>query len=313
MRKRVARRRRAPIGATTALVASLAGGGCAAERALAFPSPEAAVESLVDALRAHDVDRARAILGPGAHEVLSSGDAEADRRTRETFLAYFDEHHRLVSGSEAGMTLLLGRTEWPMPIPLVDDGGEWSFDTEAGLDEILTRRIGRNELDAIEVCRAFVDAQREYAALDPDGDGVAAYAERVFSDPGTRNGLYWPTAPGEPPSPLGERVAAAVEEGYPAAGAASGGPRPFHGYFYKLLKSQDSSAPGGALDYVVDGMLVSGFALLAYPAEYGNSGIMTFLVHHSGVIWETDLGDATARIARGIDSLGPGRGWSEVE
>jgi hypothetical protein len=297
-----------------AVLSSIAG-GCATVSidAEEFASAEQAVESLVAALRANDTARVHAILGPGAEEVLSSGDDVADRNAIEAFLGSFDDGHRLVTAADgAGTTLVVGPTDWPLAIPLVERGGRWSFDTEAGLDELLSRRIGPNELDAVQVCLAIVDAQREFAAMDPDGDGVQEYARKFRSDNGKRNGLYWPAADGEPQSPLGLLIATVEEQGYGLSRATSGAPRPYHGYFFRILHAQGPAAEGGAFEYVVNGRMLGGFAVVAHPAVYANSGIKTFLVNHQGVVFETDLGESTARSARGMTSFDPGAGWSRV-
>jgi hypothetical protein len=219
--------------------------------------------------------------------------AVADRQRRETFLTTYDEAHRLVSQPDGSVVLHIGTQSWPSPIPLVKDGEAWRFDTPSGIDEVLNRRTGANELATIQVCLAIVDAQREYAMQDRDGDGLQAYVEQFVSDPGTKNGLYWETQAGEEPSPLGVLFLQASQEGYATARAADDGPRPYHGYYYRLLRSQGAHASGGAFDYVVRGKMLGGFAVAAYPADYGNSGVMTFLVHHDGVVYQKDLGPDT--------------------
>ena len=206
-------------------------------------------------------------------------------------------------------TLIAGDDDWPFPIPLVNKGGQWQFNTEAGLDEILRRRIGRNELSVIQVSLAYVQAQNEYASLDPGGLGPHVYAQRIVSRPGKKDGLYWPTAEGETPSPLGELAAKASAEGYKTGSA----PIPYHGYYYRILKSQGPGAPGGAYDYLVDGKMIGGFALLAFPAEYGNSGIMTFMVNQDGTVYQKDLGPKTTDLARTIELFAPDQTWTEVE
>ena len=278
-----------------------------------FGSADAAVEELIAALRAGDMDEAAEILGGRADDVLRSGDEVADRNGIATFLASYDEKHRLVPGADGGTNLVVGSTDWPMPIPLVEEDGGWFFDTEAGLDELLSRRIGRNELDAMQVCLAIVDAQREFASSDPDGDGVQEYARKFLSDEGKYNGLYWPAKAGEPQSPLGLLVAEADEQGYARQRRESATPIPYHGYFFRLLESQGPSADGGEFDYVVNGRMLGGFAVVAYPAEYANSGIMTFMVNHAGTVFEKDLGDMTPETARQIKVFSPGAGWKKVQ
>jgi hypothetical protein len=297
-------------GCAALLVATIAG-SCASTPESDFTSAEQAVDALIAALRANDTEKLHVILGPAADEVLSSGDPIADQNGVATFLASYDEAHKLVANADGAMTLTVGSSEWPMPIPVVANGAHWSFDTEAGADELLSRRIGRNELDAVQVCLAVVDAEREYALEDRDGDGVQEYAEKFWSDPGKKNGLYWPTQEGEPPSPLGELAADAEDHGYKAVKSGEG-PRPYRGYYFKILTSQAASAEGGEFDYVVNGQMIGGFALVAYPAEYANSGIMTFIVNHAGVVYEKDLGEMTAETARSITKFGPGAGWVKV-
>ncbi len=286
--------------------------GCAGSRQTTFGSADLAVQSLIAAIRADDRDQLERILGPEADSVLSSGDPVSDRNGVEDFLQAFDDKHQLVEGEEGVMTLQIGNSDWPLPIPIVRKGEKWRFDTASGLDEIFARRIGRNELRAILVCRAIVDAELEYAAMDPDGDGVQEYAQQAISDPGKKNGLFWETLPDEKPSPLGLLAAEAAQEGY-APRSSGDDPRPFHGYFFRLLKSQGRNARGGAFDYVVDGRMIGGFALVAYPAAQGNSGIMTFLVNHDGVVYENYLGPKTARTAKSMNAFDPSPDWQKVE
>jgi Protein of unknown function (DUF2950) len=273
-----------------------------------FASPETGVTLLVQAARASDTAMLLALLGPEARPLVSSGDEVADRQSRERFVRAYDEAHRLAPGGPDKLVLVVGRDEWPMPIPLVRDAAGWWFDTAQGREEILNRRIGRNELSAVQVCLAYVDAQREYYARDPDGDALLQYAQRFRSRPGKRDGLYWEAAPGEAPSPLGVLVARAEGAGYPAR--RPGEPRiPYWGYYYRILKAQGPHAPGGAYDYVVRGQMIGGFALLAYPAAYGTSGVMTFMVSHDGVVYQKDLGPATAGTARALATFDPDPTW----
>jgi Protein of unknown function (DUF2950) len=273
-----------------------------------FITPDAAVTALVDAAKTQDKSAVLAVLGPKGREVINSGDTVADRVARDKFIAAFDAKHALTEdGDEA--TLVVGKDDWPFPIPLVKHNDRWSFNTAAGVDEILRRRIGRNELSAIQVCLGYVQAQNEYASLDPAGFGPHAYAQRIVSSPGKKDGLYWPTTEGEQPSPLGELAAEASAEGYKVSQTRI----PYHGYYYRILKRQGPSADGGAYDYMVKGKMIGGFALLAYPAEYGNSGIMTFMVNHDGEVLQKDLGPRTAEIARKIDEYAPDGTWKKVE
>lgn len=306
--------------ATTALAAVVAGGaaligqGCSSTAPqTTFDSPQAAVDSLVAAVRASDSEQIKHILGPEGEDVISSGDDVADHERIDDFLHAYDEKHVLTTEADGSNTLSVGAADWPMPIPIVNDGGKWSFDTEAGLDEILSRRIGENELSTIQTCLAIVDAQREYVLLDVNSDGLHEYARKLISDPGQRNGLYWPVGPGEPESPLGPLVADAAEEGYGSARGPSGEPRPYHGYHYRLLTAQGASAPSGAMNYDVNGRLIGGFAAVAYPADYGNSGIMTFIVNHAGDVYQADLGPGTESAAKSMKTFDPSARWRKVE
>ncbi len=284
--------------------------GCTSQRGRTFASPQEGVSAFVAALRPLNVDELRAILGPDSDEIVFSGDEVADRNAAETFASMYDLKHDLVVEDDMA-TLVVGDQDWPMPIPLVSDGKTWWFDTEEGKDELLARRIGRNELAAIESCRAVVDAQREFAAMNADS-GQPVYAEKFVSDPGQRNGLYWPSSPGQPESPLGPLAAEAVEAGYSRRDAADTGPRPFQGYRFRMLTAQGKSAPGGARNFIENGRMTGGFAVVAWPAEYENSGIMTFLVCHRGLVYQKDLGKNTARLAAEMSAFDPDRGWEVV-
>jgi hypothetical protein len=274
-----------------------------------FNTPAAALEALVGAARSGDAKAIVAVLGPGGQAIVSSGDPVADSNTREKFVSAYDAKHAIEPEGDGTQTLVIGDDDWPFPIPLVNKAGAWQFDTGAGLDEILRRRVGRNELSAIQVARAYVQAQNEYAELDPAGLGRGVYAQRIVSHKGKKDGLYWPTAEGQPPSPLGELAAQASAEGY----KTGKGPIPYHGYYYRILTRQGAGAPGGAYDYLVKGKMRGGFALLAFPAEYGNSGIMTFMVNHDGTVFEKDLGPKTAKLARKIESFAPDQTWTTVD
>ncbi len=281
----------------------------AAHAQQAFETPDAAVEALVAAAKDGDREKLLAILGPEGEAVIGSGDAVADANTRDAFVSAYDEKHEIEQKDADTAVLVLGEEDWPFPIPVVSKDGKWEFDTAAGEEEILLRRIGRNEVRAIQASRAYVDAQKDYAALDLDGLRPAAYAQRIVSAHGRKDGLYWPSADGAPESPLGTLFAEAAEEGY----AIGGTPIPYHGYYYRILTRQGAGAEGGAFDYVVDGRMIGGFGLIAYPAEYGNSGVMTFMVNHDGVVYEKDLGDETATVASEIDSFDPDESWTKVE
>ncbi len=291
------------------VAASLFSTGCSLQQDR-FSSPEEAVGALIEASKSEQSDVVRRILGSGADEVLSSGDDVADRQARDKFLNAYADKHELITEPDGSVTLQVGKDEWPMPIPLVKSFSSWRFDTRRGKEEILNRRIGRNELSVRQTCLAIVDAQREYLTVDRNGDGVPEYAQKIISDPGKKDGLYWETSGDQPPSPLGPFVADAVEEGYGAAKNESGQPRPYHGYYFKLLKSQGLEAPGGPREYIVNGSMTEGFAVVAWPAEYGNSGVMTFLVNHQGVVYERNLGRHTAQIASSMSVFDPDTQWS---
>jgi len=279
----------------------------AAPRQITFASPEAATEALVAATRGGKTTDLEKILGPSGRQLIFSGDPVADREGREKFAADYAQRHAIEPDSETKAILVIGAEEWPFPIPLVKQGAVWRFDTEAGADEILNRRIGRNELNAIQVCGAIVDAEREYASKDRTGAGFPEYAQKLMSSPGKRDGLYWPASAGEE-SPIGPLVVAARAEGY-AAKTAPAKPAPYHGYFYRILKQQGQAAPGGAHGYVVKGHMIGGFALVAFPAKYGDSGVMSFVVNQDGVIYEKNLGPDTGAIGRGMTVFDPDAGW----
>lgn len=276
-----------------------------------FASPEAGIVALVEAVKSDDQPMLLAVLGPRGSKLISSGDAVADRQRREAFLKAYDEANKLVLEGDTKAALVIGKDEWPMPIPLVKAKDGWRFDTQRGKQEILARRIGRNELSAIKVCLAIGDAENEYALRDQDGDRVLEYAPKFVSMPGKRDGLYWPTQGDEPPSPLGPLLAAATREGYTRS--ASKPLAPYHGYFYRILTKQGKDASGGAYDYFVKGKMIGGFAVIAYPARYGASGIMSFLVNHDGVVYEKDLGKDTAAIASKMTTFNPDTSWKRLE
>jgi hypothetical protein len=288
--------------------------GCSSSSQQTFKSPDAAVDSLVSALRAGDTSRLDKIFGKDGAAIVASGDPVADKNDFAKFVQAYDAKHELSSAADGEMTLTIGKGDWPFPVPITQSDKGWMFDTAAGKDEILNRRVGRNELSTIEVCLAIVDAQREYARLDPERQGLPVYARRMISEKGKKNGLFWPTSEGEPPSPLGLLVAEAADEGYAGAkSTVAGESAPYHGYRYRLMTAQGPNAPGGAMDYVVDGRLLGGFAVIAYPAEYGNSGIMTFIVNHQGDVYQKDLGPDTQQVARSIMTFDPGEGWAKCE
>jgi hypothetical protein len=273
-----------------------------------FASVQEAARALVDAMRSGDRKAVLAILGEDAKSLIWSGDEVVDRRAGERFVTAWDEKHHFEGGG-GKVVLVLGRDDFPFAIPLVPDGPSWRFDTAAGKEEIINRRIGRDELYAIQTCLAYVDAQREYYARDPDGHALLQYAQKFASSPGKRDGLYWPTRPGETPSPLGPLVARARSEGYSKRSAA---PVAYWGYYYRILTAQGKDAPGGAYDYMAHGRLLGGFALVAFPAQYGVSGVMTFIVNQDGIVYQKDLGPKTAAIARAMKEFNPDRTWTKV-
>lgn len=272
-----------------------------------YKSAQDAVNALVSAVRAGNQRAVATVLGAGSAEIISSGDPTQDQNARAVFLAAFDRQHQITPPRDGQSFLLVGAGGWPFPIPLKESGGQWRYDTAAGREEILYRRIGRNELAAILTSLAYFDAQYEYAARTADGRGSGVYARRFVSSSGKKDGLYWPNAANEPQSPLGDAVARATMEGY-----RLGSQTPFHGYYYKILTRQGRSAPGGALNYLVQDKMIGGFGLLAYPAEYGNSGVKTLLINHDGTIFEKDLGPRTAGLARRISSFNPDHTWTKV-
>ena len=282
--------------------------GAAAPSQQTYKWPQEAVDALVAAVKSGGIDGIVAVLGDKGRELASSGDAVADAAARERFESAYAERHDLKTEGDARAVLLIGKDEFPFPIPIVADAGTWHFDTDAGAVEILDRRIGENELAAIEVLRAYVDAQREYAEADRDGNGVQ-YAHKLLSSDGKKDGLFWPTAEGESESPFGPLIAEAHAEGYRRK---AGGPTPYHGYLFKVLTAQGKDAPGGARDYVIGGRMIGGFGLVAAPAEYGNSGVMTFIVDHDGVVFQKDLRPETSRKAAAMKVFDPDGTWTKV-
>ncbi len=272
-----------------------------------FASPEDAASALVAAVKVHDRTAVLAVLG-NAGDWISSGDAAADRAAGERFVTAYETKHAIVLDGDKA-TLTIGDDAFPFAFPIVKSGEAWRFDTAAGKDELLARRIGENELDVIKVLQAIVDAERDYASADRNGDGVFDYAQKLTSSPGKRDGLYWPVKAGEPSSPLGDLVAQASGEGYKKAAK---GPTPYHGYYYRMLKGQGKNAESGAIDYVVRGHGIAGFAVVAWPAKYANSGIMTFIVNQDGKVYQADLGPGTQAKAAQMQRFDPGKEWSPV-
>lgn len=277
---------------------------------LSFESPQAAADALVDAVRQGEPKRLAAVLGPGARRVIDSGDAQADEQTRARFLAAHAQGLRLEAGETNSVLMLLGEAEWPVPFPIVKASSRWRFDTRAGLRQYLDRQIGANELDVLRVLDTYVEAQREYVLRDRTRNGLLEYAQRFVSSEGQRDGLYWPVPAGEPPSPMGARFAAA---GLGRYRGTDDEPQPFHGYYFRKLTAQGPHAAGGAYNYMVKGHLIGGFALIATPARWGVSGVMSFIVNHDGVVFSRNLGRDTSAIAARISRFDPGPGWMREE
>jgi hypothetical protein len=275
-----------------------------------FDTPEAAAAALVEAVRAGDRNAALQVVGPVSRTWLLTTDHAADRAEWTVFLAAYDRKNAIVKKSDDKAVLTVGDDDWEFPAPIVRKADKWAFDANAGREEILNRRVGRNELDTIQTLLAIVDAQREYAATDPNGDGLRDYAMRFASSPGKKDGLYWETREGEPPSPMGPLVAEAVRGGY---GVKGGKLSPYHGYLFRILTAQGKDAPGGAYDYMVDGHLFGGFAIIAYPDLYGITGVKTFLVSHDGVVYEKDLGPGTTAQAETTQLFNPDATWAKTQ
>ena len=276
-----------------------------------FSTAEEASSALVEALQKWDHPALLNILGADGKDILSSGDAVEDKEGREQFIQKYQQMHRLVIEPDGKTTLYIGAENWPTPIPLVHKGDAWYFDTPVGKQEILYRRVGRNELAVIQVCRELADAEKEYYPQPHDGDSANQYAQKLISDPGKHNGLYWNPSPGESESPIGPLMAAAATEGY--AADASRKTEPFHGYYFRVLTRQGVNAAHAERSYIVDGKMTRGFAFLAYPAEYRVSGVMTFIVDQDGVVYEKDLGRHTAQLAKDITRYGRDATWRKAD
>lgn len=298
------------LGLMLALAFSVSTTVLAADTGKTFPTPEDAVAALTAAVNAKDKDTLHDIFGPAAADIENPDQAQAAGEL-EHFAAALNATNQVVHDSDTRCTLVVGAKSWPFPIPLVKarDGG-WFFDTEAGKQEILNRRIGRNELATLQTVRAYVAAQREYASRDRIGNEVLQYAQKIISSPGLKDGLYWPTNLDGEISPLGPQAAEAEAAGYGKTGqGAEGAPEPFHGYYFKILTRQGKHAPGGKYDYVINGNMIGGFALVAWPAEYGNTGIMTFIVNQQGRVYQKDLGLKTGKLAPAMDVYEPDSTW----
>jgi len=275
-----------------------------------FPTAREAAETLIDTVKRGNLDELLAIFGPYGQDLVATSDPATGRRNREVFNVAVSERWSLADDTANRKTLVIGNEDWPFPVPIVKSGGRWKFDTAAGKEEVLDRRIGRNEVAAIDTCLAYVTAQRRYAQQGHDGKPAGLYASTFNSAPGKENGLYWPTSKGQKRSPLGDLVADAATEGRPID--ANSAPVPFHGYYFRILAAQGAAAPGGAKSYVVGGELSQGFALVAWPAEYNVTGVMTFIINQEGVIREKDLGTGTNTAARTMTLYNPDASWRPV-
>ena len=277
-----------------------------------FASPAEAIHALVKAAEDGNQDEMLAVLGDDGKDLVYSGDPVQDKTGMEKFVKSYKTKHAIVTEDDKTRILQIGPNDWPMPIPIVNDGGKWRFDTAAGKEELLYRRIGRNELGAIAACRGYIDAQKDYAAEGHDGLPAGIYAQRLMSSSGKQDGLYWETAEGEPTSPAGPFLAEAGGQGYEGEGLG-GKSQPYHGYLYRILKAQGAAAKGGAKNYLSDGNLSGGVGLVAYPAEYKVSGVMTFIINQDGVAYEKDLGEKTAEIAKAMTEYNPDSTWHKVQ
>ncbi len=277
-----------------------------------FASPAEAIHALVKAAEDGNQDEMLAVLGDDGKDLVYSGDPVQDKTGMEKFVKSYKTKHAIVTEDDKTRILQVGPNDWPMPIPIVNDGGKWRFDTAAGKEELLYRRIGRNELGAIAACRGYIDAQKDYAAEGHDGLPAGIYAQRLMSSSGKQDGLYWETAEGEPTSPAGPFLAEAGGQGYEGEGLG-GKSQPYHGYLYRILKAQGAAGKGGAKNYLSDGNLSGGVGLVAYPAEYKVSGVMTFIINQNGVAYEKDLGEKTAEIAKAMTEYNPDSTWHKVK
>ena len=275
----------------------------------AYKTAEEAANAFISAVRIGDRKSLLAILGQDGADIISSGDDVADTVARQQFVAAYDSKHQITMEGDNRAIIIVGQKDFPFPIPIARKNGLWLLDTAAGRSELLYRRIGRNELDTIQTCLAYVDAQNDYADKDRTGAGKGTYAQRIVSSPGKNDGLYWPASQGNDASPLGEFIAKATGQGYRVGGRRT----PYHGYYYKVLTQQGPDAPGGALNYIVHGKMIGGFALIAYPVQYRYSGVMTFLVNHTGVVFQKDLGERTTRLAERMTWFNPDETWKKVD
>ena len=301
----------APVAVILAVLLSVPSSSAQEGNEKTFATPGDATLALYNAVKSNDSQTVAAIFGSNSNDILHTGDDVADKNMAADFIRRYEQMHRVVIEPDQTATLYIGAENWPLPISIVkNSSGAWYFDTESGKNEILQRRVGTNENDAIEILHALVDAQQDYASEPRDGDKTKHYALKFLSDEGKQNGLYWKTADNAPQSPIGPLLVSATSEGYnPQQGKAA----PFHGYYYRILTKQGSAAKGGARDYVVDGKLTRGFAFVAYPAEYRNSGVMTFIVNQSGVVYQKDLGPQTSDVAAAMKEYNPDASWEQVD
>jgi hypothetical protein len=276
-----------------------------------FATPSEAVQALVKAAEDANQDEMVAVLGDNAKELVYSGDPVQDKAGMEGFVKAYKTKHAIIKQDDQTCVLQVGASAWPMPIPIINDGGKWRFDAAAGKQELLYRRIGHNELGAIAACRGYIDAQKDYVLVGHDGLPAGIYAQKLMSSPGKQDGLYWETAEGEPASPAGPLLANASAEGYTGQGLG-GKAQPYHGYFYRVLKAQGSAANGGAKSYLVDSRLAQGVALVAFPAQYRVSGVMTFIINQNGVVYQKDLGEKTSEVAAAMTEYNPDKSWTKV-
>ncbi len=290
---------------TFAMCLLLSSAATSATEQKTFSSPAEAVKALMTAVESGDQDALLAVFGDDGKELISSGDAVQDKAGRDGFVKAYKTKHAIVTVDENTRLLQVGAKDWQMPIPIVQEGGNWRFDTAAGKQELIYRRIGDNELGAIAVCRGFIAAETDYAAVGHDGLPAGTYAQKLVSEQGKQNGLYWQTQEGEPPSPAGPFLAQAGEEGYQKSD-------PYHGYYYRILKAQGPAAPGGAKSYLVDGQLKGGVALVAHPAQYKSSGVMTFIVNQDGIVYQKDLGENSSDLAKAMTDYNPDSSWKKV-
>ena len=275
-----------------------------------FATPNEAAAALLQALKAEDLGKMQAIFGREGMDAVASGDPVSDRNDREVIAVAMEQSWRWAPRGENAEELIIGDEQWPFPVPLIKTGNAWQFDSEKGEKEVLARRIGANELNTIDICRAYVDMQKEFASQPHDGKPAGLFAQRLKSSPGRQDGLYWQRKPGERRSPLGDLVAEAAAEGYDQNKMGSA---PFHGYRFRILTAQGPAAPGGKKSYVVNGDMTGGFALVAYPAKYAFSGVMTFMVGQDGVVYQKDLGEDTAAQALRLAEFDPDNSWMAVE